>query len=42
MDFRPTGAPINEDQYPSKLKELSDKDIQDLTDLFSGKIKCRV
>ena len=41
MDFKPTGAPINEDQYPSKLKELSDKDIQDLTDLFSGKIKCR-
>ena len=34
--------PINEDLYPSKLKELSDKDIQDLTDLFSGKIKCRV
>ena len=25
-----------------KLKELSDKDIQDLADLFSGKIKCRV
>ena len=41
MDFRPTGVTINEDQYPSKLKELSDKDIQDLTDLFSGKIKCR-
>ncbi len=42
MDFRPTGAAINEGQYPSKLKELLDKDIQDLTDLFSGKIKCQV
>ena len=42
MDFRPTGTPINEDLYPSSLKELSDKDIQDLADLFTGKIKCRV
>ena len=43
IDFRPTGAPINEDLYPStNLKELSSKDIQDLADLFSGKIKCRV
>ena len=43
IDFKPTGAPINEDLYPStSLKELSSKDIQDLADLFSGKIKCRV
>ena len=43
IDFNPTGAPINEDLYPStSLKELSSKDIQDLADLFSGKIKCRV
>lgn len=42
IDFNPTGAVINEDQYPSRLKELLDKDIQDLKDLFSGKIKCRV
>jgi hypothetical protein len=42
IDFNPTGAPINEDLYPSSLKELSSIDVQDLTDLFSGKIKCRV
>jgi hypothetical protein len=43
MDFRPTGAAINEDLYPSTtLKVLSSKDIQDLADLFSSKIKCRV
>jgi hypothetical protein len=43
IDFKPTGAPINEELYPStSLKELSDKDIQDLADLFSGKTKCRV
>ena len=43
IDFKPTEAPINEDLYPStSLKELSSKDIQDLADLFSGKIKCRV
>ena len=41
IDFNPTGAAINEDLYPSSLKELSSKDIQDLADLFSGKIKCR-
>ena len=35
-------VPINEELYPStSLKELS-KDIQDLADLFSGKIKCQV
>ena len=29
--------------YPStEARKLSDKDIQDLADLFSGKIKCRV
>jgi hypothetical protein len=43
IDFRPTGAAINEELYPStSLKELTSKDIQDLADLFSGKIKCRV
>jgi hypothetical protein len=43
MDFKPTGAPINEGPYPStSLKKLSSKDIQDLADLFIGKIKCRV
>ena len=43
IDFKPTGAPINEDLYPStSLKELSSKDIQDLADLFTGKIKCQV
>jgi hypothetical protein len=42
IDFNPTGAPINEDLYPStSLKELSSKDIQNLADLFSGKIICR-
>ena len=42
IDFNPTGAPINEELYPStSLKELSSKDIQDLADLFSGKIICR-
>jgi hypothetical protein len=43
IDFKPTRAKINEELYPSSsLKELSTKDIQDLADLFSGKIKCRV
>jgi hypothetical protein len=43
IDFKPTKAKINEELYPStSLKELSTKDIQDLADLFSGKIKCRV
>ena len=43
MEFKPTGAPINEELYPStSLKELSNKDIQDLADLFTGKIKCQV
>jgi len=42
IDFKPTGAKINEDLYPStRLKQLSTKDIQDLADLFSGKIICR-
>ena len=42
MDFRPTGAGINEKLYPStSLRQLSTKDIQDLADLFSGKIKCQ-
>ena len=43
IEFEPTGAPINESLYPpTSLKQLSAKDIQDLTDLFSGKIKCQV
>ena len=43
IDFNPTGAPINEDLYPSaSLKELTSKDIQDLADLFSEKIKFQV
>jgi hypothetical protein len=42
IDFKPTRAKINEELYPSaSLKELSTKDIQDLADLFSGKIICR-
>jgi hypothetical protein len=42
IDFKPTRALINEGLYPStNLKELSSKDIQDLADIFSGKIKCR-
>src|SRR4029079_9849587 len=43
IEFRPTGAAINECLYPpSNLKELSSKNIEELSDLFSGKIKCRV
>jgi hypothetical protein len=42
IDFKPTGAPINEELYPFTLKDLSNKDIQDLADLFSGKKKCQV
>jgi hypothetical protein len=43
IEFSPTGAAINEELYPStSLKELSSKEIQDLADLFNGKIKCRV
>ena len=42
MDFKPTGSPIDETLYPStEARKLSDKDIQDLADLFSGKIKCQ-
>jgi hypothetical protein len=42
IDFKPTGAKITEELYPSaSLKKLSTKDIQDLADLFSGKIKCQ-
>ncbi len=42
IDFKPTGAEINEELYPStSLKQLSTKDIQDLADLFSGRIICR-
>jgi hypothetical protein len=41
FDFKPTGSKIDQAQYPStSLRELSSKDIQDLADLFSGKIKC--
>ncbi len=43
MDFKPTGNPIDETLYPStKVRKLSDQDIQDLKELFSGKIKCEV
>ena len=43
IEFKPTGAAINEDLYAStSLKQLSTKDIQDLADLFSGKTKCQV
>ena len=43
IEFKPTGAAINEELYPStSLKELSTKDIQELADLFSGKIKCQI
>ena len=42
IDFDPTGSPIDETMYPStEVRKLSDRDIQDLTDLFSGKIICR-
>ena len=42
IEFKPTGAAINEKLYPStSLRQLSTKDVQDLADLFSGKIKCR-
>ena len=38
IDFKPTGSPIDETMYPStKARQLSNKDIQDLKDLFSGK-----
>ena len=43
IEFKPTGAAINEELYPStSLKQLSTKDIQELADLFSGKIKCQI
>jgi hypothetical protein len=43
IDFKPTGSKIDQTLYPSaSLRELSTKDVQDLADLFSGKIKCRV
>ena len=36
-------SPINVELYPStSLKQLSTKDIRELADLFSGKIKCQV
>jgi hypothetical protein len=38
-----TGAPIDETMYPPiKLRRLTKQDLQDLADLFSGKIQCRV
>ncbi len=43
IDFKATGSPIDETLYPSpEARKLSSKDIQDLADLFSGKIKCQV
>jgi hypothetical protein len=42
IDFNPAGSPIDETMYPStEARKLSAQDIQDLVDLFSGKIKCR-
>jgi hypothetical protein len=43
IDFKATRAAIDETMYPStESRKLSGKDIQDLADLFSGKIKCQV
>ena len=43
IDFKPTGSAIDETIYPSTHgRQLSTKDVKDLTDLFSGKRKCRV
>lgn len=43
IDFKPTGSPIDKTMYPpTKARELSSKDLNDLKDLFSGKRKCRV
>jgi hypothetical protein len=42
IDFKATKSPIDETLYPStKARQLSNRDIQDLEDLFSGKIICR-
>ena len=42
MDFNPTYSPIDETLYPStEARQLSNRGIQDLKDLFSGKIICR-
>jgi len=42
IDFKATESPINETLYPStEARQLSNRDIQDLEDLFSGKIICR-
>jgi hypothetical protein len=42
IDFKATGSPIDETLYLStKARQLSNRDIQDLEDLFSGKIICR-
>jgi hypothetical protein len=43
IDFKPTGAAIDETMYPSTHgRKLSSKDVRDLADLFSGKRKCVV
>jgi hypothetical protein len=43
MDFNPTGAAIDETMYPTtEARQLSNQDIQDLADLFSGMIECKV
>jgi hypothetical protein len=43
IDFKPTGAAIDETMYPSiKVRPLSSKDLKDLTELFNGKKKCVV
>jgi hypothetical protein len=41
IDLKATGAAINDTYLSIKVKQLSSEDIQDLTDLFSGKLKCR-
>jgi hypothetical protein len=43
IDFKPTGSAIDETMYPStKARGLSNNDLNDLKNLFSGKVKCRV
>jgi hypothetical protein len=42
IDFKATGSPIDESLYkPTEVRKLSDRDLRDLRDLFSGKIICQ-
>jgi hypothetical protein len=42
IDFKATNSPIDETMYPSaEARNLSARDIRDLTDLFSSEIKCQ-